>query len=257
MLLLLLLPIWAQAESVVIHGKRGKIERAIVATQPNPHRPHYAQLTLKRGAGEWLFRADNTGSRDRAGSRNRIEMAYFHISHEVGLRTVPFILPAEWSGQFGTHLGTLQRVVPNANRSTGTVDGDLALVEALRVDWDTLHALAIHHHVTSMHDDMPYNILVSRSAASNLVYNAIDGERSLGTSSFGRNFTAMRLIKGKGAPKEMSDALWQRIRSTDFQRLRLRLGTDGIDPHEIDRVVRKVREVQTHGLDPVKHPVDD
>jgi hypothetical protein len=114
--------------------------------------------------------------------------------------------------------------------------------------------VAIEHYVTSLHDDAPYNVLVSKSDRGLLRYDAIDGERSFGHSEGFRQFFAVRNLVAQGGPRQLSPGLWDRIRRTNIGRWTAHLQAAGVPPQEIGRAVSKLRQVQEHGLDVILQP---
>jgi hypothetical protein len=235
------------AGSVAFQLRGKQAVRSVVAATPNRVRREYPELDLE-GGSRWLFRPDmHLGV-----YRTKQERAYYCTSRDLGLRVVPHLARGSWNGA----PGSLQRVVPGAQRSQGSLVGDAQLVSAAvegghpAVDWDSLHALAIEHYVTGMHDEAA-NVLVSRAPDGKLTYSAIDGERTFGrTGVYPRYFFARNLLqqaKGIG-PTELSPALRARLRRTDVERWRRDLKENDVSPQQIEIAVQRLRAVQEHGL---------
>jgi hypothetical protein len=220
---------------------------------PNQFRQEYLELRLKNGAGRWIFRDDAHEGK----SRTQLELGFYHTSRDLGLRAVPRLVKGSWAGR----RGSLQRVVKDAQRSSGSVVGDARMVSSPGpVDWDSLHAVAIQHFVTGMHDDAPYNILMSRAADGRLHYDAIDGEWTFGHTfkllsggshyQYSKYNTARSLIE-QGGPRELSAELWERIRRTNIPKWTQHLAEDGVEPAEVALAVERLRAVQERGLEAI------
>jgi hypothetical protein len=233
-----------------IEGRTRTLTREVTRVEPNRFRKEYFELRLRGAKGWWLFRDDQ-----HAGAlRTQRELAYSHTSAELGLGAVPRLVAGSWQGR----KGSLQRVVEHAKRSSGSLKGDIREVLAYatstspEVDWDSLHAVAIQHYVTDMHDDAPYNLLITRSASGQLRYDAIDGERAFGhTGGFQRMGWARRLVQESialGGPKQLSPGLSAKLRDTNVARWRQRLADSGISEAEIVRAEAKLRTLQERGL---------
>jgi hypothetical protein len=218
-------------------GKKPLV-RPVVDLRRNRFRPNYWELEIAGMAGRWVVQHDINPFEPRS----KREMAFFHTSNDLGLGVVSRVLEGTWAGREGS----FQRVVPDAQRSTGAVGHDLRAVGALDVDWDSLHAVAIQHFVTSLMDDHAGNLLISRTANGLLRYHAIDADASFGFIGNAKWNTARELVRQ--GPRDLSPALWDRIRKADIPRWLQHLHENGLRPDQINEALRRLQLVQEHGL---------
>ena len=180
------------------------------------------------------------------------ERAFFLTAAYLGLEA-----PVTALRRVGGRLGSVQEWLPGALASSALLErsmhGDLYVPASrlARLDWDSVHAVAVLDYITNNRDRHWGNLMV-QEVGGKLKVLPIDNGLSFAPRTDWElkkaSYELAILGADHGAPRQLSDGLLAKIRAVDEQRLARHLRRTGLEPAAVREAMERLGHVKREGL---------